>query len=261
MGLFNKYKIKAKDIKQYVSNYGGCLATKMITQKGKGVNYMYKEEPDNDVDSGWRFFSGFETDEYVNNPKNIEVYDVNTIVNYSPDIIPFLDIEKGYALERDSKTNRFFLLKENERINFDLDYAIGQLRKRDEEVPIHAKLPVMSDLEKIAQKLNLNVGTEIPFDYVHYLLTASDITFGLFEPVQILDENSKYNYLPSLLEDMSSFGISENGIPICNDNDDIYYMTKDERVVLYSSEEHNNINQWDNLADWILNEWIINKGN
>ena len=41
---------------------------------------MYKEEPDNDVDSGWRFFSGFETDEYVNNPKNIEVYDVNTIV-------------------------------------------------------------------------------------------------------------------------------------------------------------------------------------
>ena len=108
MGLFNKYKIKAKDIKQYVSNYGGCLATKMITQKGKGVNYMYKDEPDNDVDSGWRFFSGFETDEYVNNPKNIEVYDVNTIVNYSPDIIPFLDIEKGYALERDSKTNRFF---------------------------------------------------------------------------------------------------------------------------------------------------------
>ena len=40
MGLFSKYKIKAKDIKQYVANYGGCLATKMITQKGLGVNYM-----------------------------------------------------------------------------------------------------------------------------------------------------------------------------------------------------------------------------
>ena len=91
MGLFNKYIINAKDIKQYVSNYGGCLATKMITQKGKGVNYMYREEPDNDADSGWRFFSGFETDDYANNPKNVEVYDVNTIVNYSPDIIPFLD--------------------------------------------------------------------------------------------------------------------------------------------------------------------------
>ena len=49
MGLFSKYKIKAKDIKQYVANYGGCLATKMITQKGLGVNYMYREKPDNDI--------------------------------------------------------------------------------------------------------------------------------------------------------------------------------------------------------------------
>ena len=261
MGLFNKYKIKAKDIKQYVSNYGGCLASKIITQKGKGVNYMYREEPDNDIDSGWRFFSGFETDDYVNNPKNSEVYDVNTIVNYSPDIIPFLDLEAGFALEREPETKRFYLLKENEKIKFNLDYAINQLRKRDEEVPIHAKLPVMADIEKIAQELQLNVGTDLPSDYVHYLLTASDVTFGLLEPVQILDEKSKYNYLPSLLEDMKSFGISEEGIPICNDNDNIYYMTKDGKIILYSSEEKENIDQWDNIADWILNEWILNKGN
>lgn len=261
MGLFNKYIIKPKDIKQYVTNYGGCLATKLITQKGKGVNFMYREDPDNDSDSGWRFFSGFETDDYVNDSKNIEVYDVNTIVNYSPDIIPFLDIEKGFALERDSKTKRFYLLKDNEKVKFDLDYAIYQLRKRDEEVPVHAKLPVIENLEKMAQELNFDIGTEIPFDYVHYLLTASDVTFGLLEPVQILDEKSKYNYLPELINEMKAYGISKEGIPLCDDNGDIYYMTKDEKIILYSSETREKIDQWENLADWILNEWILNKGN
>ena len=259
MGLFNKYKIKAKDIKQYVLNYGGCLASKMITQKGLGLNYMYREEADNDVDSGWRFFSGCETDDYVNNPKNIEVYDVNTIVNYSPDIIPFLDIEKGFALERDSKSGRFYLLKDNEKTKFDLDYAVGQLRKRDEEVPIHAKLPVKEDIEKLAKELGLELGSDIPFDYVHYLLTASDVTFGVLEPVQILCENSKQDYLPCLLEDMESLGIGGKGIPLCNDNGDIYYMSKDGKVFLYSADSGENVAQWDNLADWILNEWILNR--
>ena len=68
--------MKQKDIKQYVTNYGRCLATKLITQKGKSVNYMYREDPDNDSDSEWRFFSGFETDDYVNDSKNIEVFRV-----------------------------------------------------------------------------------------------------------------------------------------------------------------------------------------
>lgn len=260
MGLFNKYKINAKDIKQYVLNYGGCIATKMITQNGKGVNFMYREEPYNDVDSGWRFFSGFETDEYVNNPKNSEVYDVNTIVNYSPDIIPFLNIKEGFALERDFESKRFYLLQDDKKVSFDLDYAISELRKRDEEVPIHAKLPVLENLEKIARELNLEIGKDIPSDYVHYLLDASDITFGLLEPVQITDNESKYNYLPELMEEMKAYGIDNKGIPLCNDNDDIYYMSKDKKIHLYSHELKKEIDQWENLADWILNEWILNKG-
>jgi hypothetical protein len=52
---------------------------------------MYREEPDGDWDTGWRFFSGYESDDYVNDPDNLEIYQVNTIANYDPDIIPFLD--------------------------------------------------------------------------------------------------------------------------------------------------------------------------
>lgn len=61
---------------------------------------MYREEPDGAYDSGWRFFSGEETQEYVDDPNNIMVYDVNTIANYDPAIIPYLDSPYGSAFRR-----------------------------------------------------------------------------------------------------------------------------------------------------------------
>jgi hypothetical protein len=47
------------------------------------------------------FFSGLESDEYANDPANIAIYDVNTIANYDPEIIPLLDTPPGSAFARD----------------------------------------------------------------------------------------------------------------------------------------------------------------
>ena len=68
---------------------------------------MYREAPDRDVDSGWRFTSGFEDDAYMDNPDNHGIYDVNTIANYDPDIIPFLDAPTGSAFEREGGDGAF----------------------------------------------------------------------------------------------------------------------------------------------------------
>lgn len=46
------------------------------------------------------FFSGTETQEYVDDPNNIEIYDVNTIANYDSAIIPFLNRPIGAELHR-----------------------------------------------------------------------------------------------------------------------------------------------------------------
>ena len=62
---------------------------------------MYREEPDTDFDSGWRFLSGLESDAYVNDLANVGLHDVNTIANYDPDVIPLLDAPPGSAFERD----------------------------------------------------------------------------------------------------------------------------------------------------------------
>lgn len=86
---------------------GFALAPKQLVENKLKVRFMYREEPDNQDDSGWRFFSGYETDEYVNNPDNIGLYDVNTITTIDPDVVPFLDSPIGSAYERESAKQPF----------------------------------------------------------------------------------------------------------------------------------------------------------
>ena len=86
---------------------GGCLTSDRITVDGLKVGYMYREEPDKDTDSGWRFFSGDETQEYADDPNNFAIYEVNTICNYDPAIIPLLDAPYGSALGRIAGSDEF----------------------------------------------------------------------------------------------------------------------------------------------------------
>ena len=82
----------------------GCFASNRITIDGKKVGYMYREEPDEDSqlpDSGWRFFAGDETDEYVNAPENINIYHIDTIIKIDSSILPYLKAPYGTAFERD----------------------------------------------------------------------------------------------------------------------------------------------------------------
>ena len=96
---------KEIEIKALAEGRGACFATDMITCDGEPVRFMYREPPDNEVDSGWRFTSGLETDQYMDDPANSGIYDVNTIANYDTDIIPFLDTPTGSAFERDASGN------------------------------------------------------------------------------------------------------------------------------------------------------------
>ena len=99
-----KFKLTATEIKDLVFGLGECLATDHITVDGKKIGYMYREEPDRPEDSGWRFFSGEETQDYVDDPSHIEIYDVNTIANYDSDIIPYLESPFGSAFGRQGDT-------------------------------------------------------------------------------------------------------------------------------------------------------------
>ncbi|MGN6982799.1 DUF2185 domain-containing protein, partial [Neisseria sp. P0009.S007] len=50
-------------------------------------------------DSGWRIFSGDETDEYTDNPDNFSIVSLSTITADNPDIAPLLTQAEGCAWE------------------------------------------------------------------------------------------------------------------------------------------------------------------
>jgi hypothetical protein len=74
---------------------------------------MYREQPDKEVDSGWRFLAGDESQEYADTPDNFAIYEVNTICNYDPAIMPHLSAAIGSAFGRVAGSDRF------EEENFD----------------------------------------------------------------------------------------------------------------------------------------------
>ena len=103
-------EVKIKNLIEWTElNGAGCFASDKITKNGFKVGYMYREKSEEGKpDSGWRFFAGDEDDEYINNPSNLHIFDINTICNYDNDIIPYLKSEIGTAYIRIS-SNEFEL--------------------------------------------------------------------------------------------------------------------------------------------------------
>ena len=103
-GRNRNYHVKAEDVKHLLPDWegaDGCIATNRITVEGCKVGYCYREEPDGDWDSGWRFTAGDESEAYMDDPNNAGIYKLNTICNDDPDIIPLLNTPAPCAFERD----------------------------------------------------------------------------------------------------------------------------------------------------------------
>ncbi len=103
-GRNRDFYVKAEDMKNLLPDWeeaSGCIATNRITVEGCKIGYCYREKPDGDWDSGWRFTAGDESDEYMDDPNNAGIYTLNTLCNDDPDIIPLLNTPAPCAFERD----------------------------------------------------------------------------------------------------------------------------------------------------------------
>ena len=101
------YRVKPEDIKELIPQKSYCYASEMITVDGMPVGYMYREKPEDDDDSGWRFYSGAETEEYVEDVYHFMMFDLNYIANCDATIIPYLNSKVGTELERVEGTDKF----------------------------------------------------------------------------------------------------------------------------------------------------------
>ncbi|HEV2612098.1 MAG TPA: DUF2185 domain-containing protein [Noviherbaspirillum sp.] len=102
-----QFKLSKEQIRPLITGYGGCIASDKITVEGLPVGFMYREEPINDMDSGWRFMSGYEDETYMDDSRNHSIYEVNTIANYDPTIISFLDSPVGSVYEKRTESKGF----------------------------------------------------------------------------------------------------------------------------------------------------------
>jgi hypothetical protein len=95
-----QFRLSAEQIRPLATGRGGAIASDRITVDGQPVGYMYRSAPRDQLDSGWAFLAGDETDAYMDESSNHAIYDVNTIANYDPEIIPLLDAPVGSAFIR-----------------------------------------------------------------------------------------------------------------------------------------------------------------
>ena len=110
-GLFEmeekRFKIKSEEIKDLIPSMGYSFVSDKITVDGMPVGFMYREKPFEKDDSGWRFVSGTEDENYLDDTNNSMVFEVNTVANYDQAIIPYLKFKIGSELERVEGTNVF----------------------------------------------------------------------------------------------------------------------------------------------------------
>ena len=103
----NNFKIPIDQITDLINPMGFCMVSNKITVEGEKVGFMYREKPEDKNDSGWRFLSGTETQDYVDDPHTSKIMDVNTVANYDQAIIPYLNMPFGTELERLENTDQF----------------------------------------------------------------------------------------------------------------------------------------------------------
>jgi len=84
-----------------------CVVTEVITSEGKAVGYMYRDDPVSDIDSGWRFLTGHESEAYMEQPLHYITKPVSWVLEHHPKVAPHLGAEVGEAFALDPDTGEF----------------------------------------------------------------------------------------------------------------------------------------------------------
>lgn len=84
---------------QFIDNPGGCIVSNNILNRRGRLKWCLREEPINSIDNGWRFMSEIDTDEYLNDPRNLSVCDFNSVAAIEPAILAIYNCEVGADLE------------------------------------------------------------------------------------------------------------------------------------------------------------------
>lgn len=80
-----------------------CFVTNNILHEGRPVGYLYREEPEYTDDSGWRFTTGTETDEYMDDASNASYVSLGAVLTKDDSFVDLLDAAPGAAFVKDEQ--------------------------------------------------------------------------------------------------------------------------------------------------------------
>ena len=95
------------EVEKYIAR---CYVSHRILHDGNGVGYFYREEPDNEKDSGWRFLSGDESDEYVDDSDNISFVSLGALLRADDSVLELLESPIGTQFALDPRSRSFVSL-------------------------------------------------------------------------------------------------------------------------------------------------------
>lgn len=83
----------------HVPDAAGCIVSRRILDRTGRVRWLLREEPAHPADSGWRFLSELDDDEYADDPANMVVLDLSTVAGIEPAIAAISHLPVGSDLQ------------------------------------------------------------------------------------------------------------------------------------------------------------------
>jgi hypothetical protein len=135
-----------------------------------------------------------------------------------------------------------------------MEDIIHKLRESAAATAFPLELPTEDDLIEIEEALC----TPLPDDYKVFLLEVSDLIVGRLEPATAADP-SMHTYLPEIASRAWENGISRELLPFCEDGEDVYCITMNNRVIKAQMFDYNEIDEedgWSSIWEWAELVWL-----
>jgi hypothetical protein len=91
------------------------VSNQLTGPDGVQVGFAFRTESDDPQDSGWNFWSGEETEEYVKDSDNFSRFPLQHFLELDESLEEILDAEIGTSWERDSETDSWIEAEEEEQ--------------------------------------------------------------------------------------------------------------------------------------------------
>ena len=101
-------KESRQETKVYIRGAGGTIVTKSILNGTSKLKWLFRQE--SEYGNGWVAFGDRDSQEYVDDAKNMTIVDFNTLANIEPAVVNVFYMPVGSDLEfRSDKTGKYFV--------------------------------------------------------------------------------------------------------------------------------------------------------